>query len=62
MFTGLIEEIGVVKNLEVTGTGATLTVSALRVLEDSAVGDSISIDGACQTVTRTGSGTFSVFC
>lgn len=62
MFTGLIEEIGVVKNLEVTGTGATLTVSALRVLEASAVGDSISVDGACQTVTRTGSGTFSVFC
>ena len=48
--------------LEVTGTGATLTVSALRVLGDSAVGDSISVDGACQTVTRTGGGTFSVFC
>ncbi len=62
VFTGLIEEIGVVKSLEGTGTGATLTVSAGRVLEGTVVGDSISIDGACQTVTRIGGGTFSVFC
>lgn len=62
MFTGLIEEIGVVRKREPTGTGATLTVSAGLVLEGTAVGDSISIDGACQTVTRLGAGTFSVFC
>ena len=62
MFTGLIEEIGVVRKREPAGTGATLTVSAELVLEGTAVGDSISIDGACQTVTRLGAGTFSVFC
>ncbi len=62
MFTGLIEEIGLVKSLETMGTGATLTVSAARVLEGTVVGDSISIDGACQTVTRLQGGAFSVFC
>ncbi|HSV95410.1 MAG TPA: riboflavin synthase [Spirochaetota bacterium] len=62
MFTGLIEEIGVVKSLESAQTGATLSVSAARALEGTAVGDSISIDGACQTVTRLAGGTFSVFC
>lgn len=62
MFTGLIEETGVVRKREPAGTGVTFTVSAGLVLEGTAVGDSISIDGACQTVTRLGTGSFSVFC
>ncbi|HNU91218.1 MAG TPA: riboflavin synthase [Spirochaetota bacterium] len=62
MFTGLIEETGVVVKTVPSGTGATLTVSADVVLQGTAVGDSISIDGACQTVTRIGGGSFSFFC
>ena len=61
MFTGLIEEIGEVKDVERTGTGMLLTVGSRVVLEDTRIGDSISIDGACQTVTDIGSDCFTVF-
>lgn len=61
MFTGLIEEIGEVKGIERTGTGVLLTVGSRVVLEDTRIGDSISIDGACQTVTDIGRDCFTVF-
>jgi len=56
MFTGIVEEIGVVRG---TSTGQ-LTVGARKVLEDTKVGDSIAINGVCLTVTLTGDGAFSV--
>jgi riboflavin synthase len=65
MFTGLIEEIGVVKSVMTadgsgeSGRGIYLTVFAGKILGDVSTGDSISIDGACQTVTKGGS--FTVF-
>jgi riboflavin synthase len=46
MFTGIIEEVGAIAKRG----GAELTVLAQKVLEDVALGDSISIDGACMTV------------
>ena len=52
MFTGIIEEIGLVSEVKRTGEGATLTVTASNVLTDSKVGDSIAIDGVCLTITR----------
>ncbi|MDR2493945.1 MAG: riboflavin synthase [Spirochaetaceae bacterium] len=63
MFTGIIEEVGRV--LSVTGFGdkARLVVRAAVVLAGTKIGDSISIDGVCQTVTALDSpekGTFSV--
>lgn len=61
MFTGLIEEIGEVKGVERTGTGVLLTVGSRVVLGDTKIGDSISIDGACQTVTDIGKDCFTVF-
>jgi riboflavin synthase len=61
LFTGLIEEIGEVKGVERTGTGVLLTVGSRLVLEDTKIGDSISIDGACQTVTDIGKDCFTVF-
>jgi riboflavin synthase len=61
LFTGLIEEIGEVKGVERTGTGVLLTVGSRVVLEDTKIGDSISIDGACQTVTDIGKDCFTVF-
>ncbi len=51
MFTGLIEEIGLVKNLIKKSDGYNLTVSSKIVLEETKIGDSISVNGACQTVT-----------
>jgi riboflavin synthase len=61
LFTGLIEEIGEVKGVGRTGTGVLLTVVSRVVREDMKIGDSISIDGACQTVTDVGKDCFTVF-
>ena len=50
MFTGLIEEVGEVGELRRSGSFQRMEISAGSVLEDLAIGDSISIDGVCQTV------------
>ena len=52
MFTGIVEELGTVASRE----GARLRISARRVLEGSAVGASIAVDGCCLTVVATGDG------
>jgi riboflavin synthase len=51
MFTGLIEEVGRVSWLEVS-TLTRLVVTADRVLEDTRVGDSMSMNGVCLTVNE----------
>ncbi|MEX0741747.1 MAG: riboflavin synthase [Phycisphaeraceae bacterium] len=60
MFTGLVEEIGAVRAVRGGGAYQTIQIAAASVLEDTREGDSISIDGACQSVTRIGSGAFEV--
>lgn len=50
MFTGIIEEIGIVKNIT-RGENASIIVECAKVVEDVKIGDSIAIDGVCQTVT-----------
>ena len=52
MFTGIVEEIGVVSEVKRTSQGAILSVSASDVLTDSGVGESIAIDGVCLTMTQ----------
>lgn len=61
MFTGLIEEVGSVEQLTRSGEGYQLTVAAGVVLEDLKNGDSVSIDGACQTVIAISPRNFTVF-
>lgn len=60
MFTGIIEEVGAVARVEPAGNGVVLTVEAGMVLQGLGLGDSIAIDGACQTVTGFTSGGFTV--
>ena len=56
MFTGLIEETGRVVGIE-RGGMTRLTVSAARVADGTTrVGDSVSVNGACLTVSETGEG------
>jgi len=52
MFTGIVEEIGIVRT--VTGTGATrrLDVAASITLEGSDLGASVAINGVCLTVVE----------
>lgn len=56
MFTGIIEEIGIVKN----ASSNQLTIEAKYVLEDMRVGDSIDVDGACLTTTSVENNSFNV--
>jgi len=60
MFTGLVEEIGVVRSIHRKGDYSRIEVSAAVVLGGTRVGDSIAINGACQTVTSLTPSTFMV--
>jgi riboflavin synthase len=51
MFTGIVEELGRVRTLELHDGHARLEVACSTVLADAAVGDSIAVDGCCLTVT-----------
>lgn len=51
MFTGIIEEIGVVANIKRTGESFILSIEAKTILGDVHLGDSISVNGVCLTVT-----------
>jgi len=58
MFTGLIEGIGKVKELSRFGEDLSITISPLFDMPDIRIGESISVDGVCLTVTRLGQGSF----
>ena len=58
MFTGLIEEKGELVSLQSEGTNLHLELKASKVLDDLKLGDSIAIDGVCQTVTKLTENTF----
>ncbi len=51
MFTGIVEEIGVVRGVVDTASGARLEVACRRILERLAVDDSVNVAGTCLTVT-----------
>ncbi|QHW30234.1 riboflavin synthase [Paenibacillus rhizovicinus] len=60
MFTGLIEEIGTLKRSYKQGEAMLLVIEADRVLQGVAIGDSISVNGVCLTVTEYGARSFTV--
>ncbi len=49
MFTGIIEELGKVRDLEQRGENARLVIEAHIVIEDTKHGDSIAVNGVCLT-------------
>ena len=51
MFTGIVEELGRVVRLETVEDSARLTVEAPTVTQDVSLGDSVSVNGCCLTVT-----------
>jgi riboflavin synthase len=51
VFTGLVEEVGRVSGLE-AGEMFRLRLSASRTVEDTRVGDSVSVNGVCLTVNE----------
>ena len=62
MFTGLVEELGVVRRLERGAGGGRLSVQARTVLEGTRIGDSIAVSGACLTVVELEEDGFTVDC
>lgn len=60
MFTGIIEEIGVVQSLVQAPGGYSLRVRAQKVTGDLKLGDSVSVSGACLTVTHFDPSSFTV--
>lgn len=60
MFTGLIEELGRVEKIGRKDSSVHLTIKANMVLEGMKTGDSITLDGACLTVTGLTPNSFSV--
>jgi riboflavin synthase len=52
MFTGIIEHLGIVEELELTGTGGRVTVHAPTLATSLAVSKSIAVNGCCLTVTK----------
>lgn len=61
MFTGLVEEIGILRILDVTEKGGRLTISAREVLTDAERGASIAVDGCCLTIEEFSRDSFTVF-
>ncbi len=51
MFTGIIEELGTIKNLSIQGTSGQIVIEAEKVLKGTKIGDSIAVNGICLTVT-----------
>ena len=59
MFTGIIEEVGKIKNIQ-GGTNYKLTIAASKILEDIHLGDSIAVNGICLTTISWDNGSFTV--
>ena len=51
MFTGLVEEMGTVRDLRAVEDGTQLSIAAVTTREGLALGDSIAVDGTCLTIT-----------
>lgn len=60
MFTGIIEEIGIIKSVKKQDRSSAVTISAVKVTADMKVGDSINTNGVCLTVTSFSSSWFMV--
>lgn len=60
MFTGIVEEVGVVRHVAETASGRRIEIAAATVLERLAVDDSIDVAGACLTVLSRDDRSFTV--
>jgi len=60
MFTGIIEEIGKIQGIIRSTKSAKIIINASKVLEDINLGDSISTNGVCLTVTEFSANRFTV--
>lgn len=60
MFTGIIEEVGTILSIRKQNPTTQLTISCSKIIEDMSIGDSISVNGTCLTVTAFNDHSFNV--
>ena len=60
MFTGLVESLGKVASIEMATDSAVITFESVPFADQLQVGDSVSVNGTCLTVTKFDSKSFSV--
>ncbi len=60
MFTGLVEEMGILKDKIPTGDGYQFTIEADKIMSDLNIGSSVAVNGCCLTVVKINGKTFSV--
>lgn len=60
MFTGIIEEIGSIRELVSGSSSIKLTIDCSIITADLDIGDSIAVNGICLTVTKRGENWFTV--
>ena len=59
MFTGIVEELGQVEKLETLTDAVRISIAGPLVVSDAKIGDSISVNGVCLTVTEKTPSSFS---
>lgn len=60
MFTGIVEELGIVRTLRLLPESGQLTLEGSKVLNGTQIGDSIAVNGVCLTVIRKNDREFTV--
>ncbi|NOT62361.1 MAG: riboflavin synthase [Acidobacteria bacterium] len=58
MFTGIVEEVGLIRRITHSANGARLMVAAHSVTQDAQLGDSIAVNGVCLTVVEKSADSF----
>lgn len=59
MFTGIIEEVGHVEAIKVSGEKRRLTIGCSKLLPEIKIGDSVSVSGVCLTAVTVDKNSFS---
>ncbi|MFO7526328.1 MAG: riboflavin synthase [Ignavibacteriaceae bacterium] len=60
MFTGLVEEKGILIEKLPTGDGFQFTIKANKIMNDLQIGSSVAVNGCCLTVVKKANDSFSV--
>lgn len=58
MFTGIVEEIGVIERVTKGAQSAALSIAAKLIFDDLQLGDSVAVNGVCLTVSQLAKNSF----
>ena len=61
MFTGIVEEVGVLKEISLGSGFGNIEIICEKVLEETKIGDSIAVNGVCLTVNRINNNSFVLY-